>query len=119
MAVIHRRALGSMAPYLRCSVDGYATYNSEHVVRLKRHVRRMLRARPEDDFEETVLGHLWDGARILALAWGYVPSMTSQLVAYRQLQAERSSSTGPWPPKRFQGGWSQCLATALEKHGDR
>ncbi len=109
MPTIDSRTLGAIAPYVRSTVDGYTTYNAEHVVRLKRHVIRMLRARPEDDFDATVLGHLWDGARIVALAWGYVPTLTTQMVALRELQAERRAEAGAWPRRRFRGGRSQCL----------
>ena len=77
----------------------------------------MLRARPEDCFEDTVLRHIWDGTRIVALAWGYTPSLATQMIAFKELQAERRATSSIWPPRRFRGGLGQCLARVIERRG--
>jgi hypothetical protein len=114
MAFIHESELGAMRRGVPSDADGWVQFNEEHVVRLVRHTRRMLRARPEDDFFEAVLGHLWDGTRIVAMAWGYVPTLGTQAVALLEMERAYRDANGDWPPRRFDGSTARSLARQLQ-----
>jgi hypothetical protein len=117
MPRISRDELEPYAHLVNTDANGEATYNAEHVVRIRRHAIRMLRARLEDGHAE--LGrHIWDGARIVALAWGYCPSDATMVVAFKECLALCSKGGPPHyrfgPENRFQGvpGW--CARSLLK-----
>ena len=114
MAFIHRTEMGPIAQHVPCNGDGWVQFNEEQVVRLVRHTSRMLRARPEDDFFKAVLGHLWDGTRIVAMAWGYVPTLGTQAVALLEMERAYRDANGDWPPRRFEGSTDRSLARRLQ-----
>jgi len=122
MAKVHEVTFGALAPLVGGDIAGLVSYNEEHVVRIKRHVIRMLRARPEDDPTDLALlaGHIWDAARVVANAWGYIPSVGSQAMALRELTLERLATEehGAWPPNRFRGSNRKALGGFLARLGE-
>ncbi len=106
MPSIQREELGPLGPLVSTDSKGRVAYNAEQVVRLKRHVVRMMRGRPEDNrperFTAAILRHLWDASRVVALAWGYTPSLATQYVALVELAEERrAAGSDNWPPRRY------------------
>lgn len=105
--------IAELEPYehlVNTDCNGESTWNAEHVARIRRHAIRMLRARPEDGISD-VGRHIWDGARLVALAWGYCPSDATMVVALKEVLALCCQGGPPdysWgPADRYAGvpGW--------------
>ena len=52
---------------------------------------------------------------IVALAWGYTPSLTTQMMAFRELEEDYRGGSATWPNDRFQGGQHQSIVLALKQ----
>ena len=110
--------LGELGAYFRDRGMWTVTYNSEHVRRIKRWVVRILRARPEDEAGETLLPHVWTGARMVALIYGYVPTLQTQMKALIELREETAGDSWKYKPK-LQAKERESLAWALEQAEER